>query len=273
MKTIRIYSDESRHKNERFMLLGGIWIEEENVVTLENGIRELRKKNGHANSSGGSTDFLGEFKWTKVSDKYLPVYKELADFFFEWIDKDVIRFCAMLVDTQDPNIIAQSNIKNEGYFKLLYQLYFQNSKIPAVYKIFPDRITNPSIRNVNFEVLDKCLETGFQKKFTPLMNPSDHPGIRGFINNITPVDSKYTQAIQLVDVIIGALGYLQNGLFKKEDAKKAKVELMKYIFEKIALSGAIQVTGKTYYVAKSTKFNIWLFKPRSNSGGAQKKPS
>lgn len=97
----------------------------------------------------------------------------------------------------------------------------------------------------------------------PLLNPGEHAGIHGFINNITPTDSKQSQYIQLIDVIMGALGYLQNGLFRKEGAKKAKVELMKYIFEKITLSGAIKVSGKSYYVAKSTKFNIWLFRPRN----------
>lgn len=271
MKTIRIYSDESRHRNERFLLLGALWIEEENIAIVEGGIRELRKKHGYKNNTNQHIDFLGEFKWTKVSDKYLPVYKELTDLFFEWIDKDIIRSCTMLVDTQDPNIIAQSNIKKEGYFKLLYQLYLHNSKIPAIYKIFPDKITNSTQHNVSFKTLHKCLEVGFNNKFAPLMNPGDHLNIRGFVNNITPVDSKNTQPIQVIDVIMGALGYLQNGLFRKEDAKKSKVELMKYIFEKITLSGVIQVTGKTYYLAKSTKFNIWLFRARSN-GGQQKKP-
>ncbi|MBI5230109.1 MAG: DUF3800 domain-containing protein [Candidatus Magasanikbacteria bacterium] len=263
MKTIRIYSDESRHKNERFLLLGGIWVEEENMPVIENSIKALRNKYGYINTKGEHIDFLGEFKWTKVSYKYLAVYKELADLFFEWIDKDIIRSCVMLVDTQNPLVVSQSNIKKEGYFKLLYQLYFHNSRIPATYKIFPDRITNPTQHNVNFETLDKCLEVAFQKKFTPLLNPSEHPGLRGFINNVTPVDSKKSSCIQLIDVIMGALGYLQNGLFRKEDAKKAKVELMKYIFEKITLSGAIKVSGKSYYVAKSTKFNIWLFRPNN----------
>ncbi|MBI1974875.1 MAG: DUF3800 domain-containing protein, partial [Parcubacteria group bacterium] len=246
MKTIRIYSDESRHKNERFLLLGGIWVEEENVQTVENGIRELRKKHGYINSAGKHIDFLGELKWTKVSDKYLTVYKELADLFFDWTGKDIVRSCTMLVDTQDPIVVAYSNIKKEGYFKLLYQLYYHNSHIPAIYKIFPDRITNPTQQRVNFKTLTRCLYMEFQKKFTPLLNTADHPGIRGFVNNITPIDSKTSPFIQLIDVVIGALGYLQNGLFRKKGAKKAKVELMKYIFEKITLSGAIKISGKTY---------------------------
>ncbi len=263
MKTIRIYSDESRHKNERFLLLGGLWVEEENIPMVENGIKDLRKKHGYINSQGRHIDFLGEFKWTKVSDKYIAVYKELVDLFFEWINKDTFRFCTMLIDTKNPIVTEYSNIKKEGYFKFLYQLYFQNSRIPAVYKIFPDRITNPTQHNVDIETLDKCLDAAFFKKFIPLINPGEKPGWKGFVNNITPVDSKRNQCIQLIDVIIGAIGYLQNGLYKKPDAKKAKVELMKYIFEKITLYGAMKVIGKNYYIVKSTKFNVWIFRPRN----------
>ena len=224
MKTIRIYSDESRHKNERFLLLGGIWVEEENVQTVEDGIRALRKKHGYTNSAGKHIDFLGEFKWTKISNKYLSVYIELADLFFEYISKDTFRSCTMLVDTQDPTVVAYSNIKKEGYFKLLYMLYFHNSHIPATYKIFPDRITNPTQQKVNFETLDKALEATFQKKFAPLMNPGDYPGVRGFVSNITPTDSKFSPFIQLMDVIMGGIGYYQNGFLKKNVPRKRRLK-------------------------------------------------
>lgn len=263
MKTIRIYSDESRHKNERFLLLGGLWVEEENLPVIENGINALRKKYGYVNSKGKHIDFLGEFKWTKISTKYLAVYKEMVDLFFEWIGKDAIRSCIMLVDTHNPFVVSQSNIKKEGYFKLLYQLYFHNSRIPAIYKIFPDSITNPIQRNVNFKTLDKCLEVGFKKKFADKLNPTDSPGPRGFVNNITPSDSKKCQPIQLIDVIMGAIGYYQNRHFEKPDAKKAKVELMKYVFDKFIYSGAMKFDGKNYMVVRSTKFNIWLFRPNN----------
>ena len=64
---------------------------------------------------------------------------------------------------------------------------------------------------------------------------------------------------------MGAVGFLQNGLFRRPEANKAKVELMKYILDKIMLSGAIQVEGKKYYVARSKKFNIWMFRPNKKS--------
>lgn len=263
MKTIRIFSDESRHKNERFMLLSGIWIEEEKVKNAISEIKALRHKYAHQNSLGENIDFLGEFKWQKISVKYYDIYRELVDILFKWIDDDTVRFCCMIIDTQELNIKQHNNIKTDGYFKLLYQLYYQNSKIPAIYKIYPDSISNPTTR-VNLTKLDNCLDSGFRKKFTPILNPNEIISERGFVNNITPINSKDSEFIQIVDVVMGALGYLQNRLFEKPEAKKSKADLMKYVFEKIALSGAIKMSGKKYFVAKSTKFNIWLFKPKGN---------
>ena len=222
MKTIRIYSDESRQKNERFMLLSGIWIEENNVKLAHAEIKELRSKHGYINSDGNHVDFLGEFKWQKVSEKYYHVYKELVDLFFEWVKKDTIRYCCMLVDTQNPAIRKFRNIDKDGYFKLLYQLYFHNSKVPAIYKIFPDSISNPT-KKVNLPKLNTSLDVSFRKKFLPLLNPADKVGIKGFVNNITPIDSKLSEFIQITDVIMGAIGFLQDGLFRRERVKKAKV--------------------------------------------------
>jgi len=186
-----------------------------------------------------------------------------VNLFFNFIEKDLARFCVMLVDTQNPVVLSYSNIKKEGYFKLLYQLYLHNSKIPAIYKIYPDRITNPTQDKVDFNTLDECLDKAFWKKFTPMLNPSDYPDGKGFVNNITSVNSKKCEFIQLVDVIMGGIGYFQNRHFQNPNAKKAKKRLMKHIVDKMIYSGAIKISGKKYMVARSTKFNIWLFRPNN----------
>lgn len=265
MKIFHIYSDESRHKNERFLLLSGLWIEESQIKDAENDVKALRQRHGFVNSRGQHIDFLGELKWTKVSSKYLHVYRDLVDLMFEWIEKDVVRFNVMLIDTHDPIVVKYGNTGKDGYFKFLYQLYFHNSKIPAIYKIYPDRITNPLQSNVNFNLLQRCLNSAFKKKFKPLLNPADSLENLEFVNNITPLDSKSSQFIQVVDVVMGAIGYLQNELDRRDDARKAKVELMKHVIDKLILSRAIQVSGKKYYVARSTKLNIWLFRPNKNA--------
>jgi len=264
MKTIHIYSDESRHRAERFLFLSGLWIEEKNVALAEQEIKILRHKSGYKNSQGKHIDFLGEFKWTKVSDKYFSVYQQLVDVFFDWIKQDKARFCSMLVDTQNPEVIKHSNIKKEGYFKLLYQLYFHNSKMPAIYKIFPDKITNPKQHKVDFKKLNECLDTSLYNKFKPLLNPQSKVPVSGFMHSITPLDSKKSSFIQIVDVAMGALGYFQNRLFTKPKTKQAKRKLMNYVLNKLILNGAIMFSGKKFMVARSTKFNIWIFKPKNH---------
>ena len=52
MRIFHIYSDESRHKNERFLLLSGLWIEETNIDAAEKTITALREKHGYINSIG-----------------------------------------------------------------------------------------------------------------------------------------------------------------------------------------------------------------------------
>lgn len=263
LKTYYIFSDESRHKVERFLLLAGLWVDVENVDDVEMKVKNLRSKHGYVNQDGEQVPFLGEMKWVKVSNKYLSVYKEFIDIFFEGMLQDDFRFSTILVDTHNPAVRAYSNIKTEGYFKLLYQLYLHNSKLPGQYHIRPDKITNPKQAKIDFNTLRTCLNRELKKKFLPRLNPDQISPDTNFVLSIIPTDSKHSNFIQMVDVIMGALGYLQNGHFKVEGASSAKIELMKYIFEKISLSGAIKIEGQKYFVARSTKFNIWLFRPKT----------
>ena len=55
-----------------------------------------------------------------------------------------------------------------------------------------------------------------------------------------------------------------------DEEQKAKIDLMKYVLNKLILNGAIHFTGKKFIVAKSTKFNIWFFRPKSNKDGWRK---
>jgi hypothetical protein len=265
LKTYHIYSDESRHKTERFLLLAGLWIDADKITAVEEQLRAFRLKYGYTNSEGETVPFQGEMKWVKVSNKHLAIYKEFVDIFFEGIMADSFRFSTILVDTHDPAVRAYSNIKTEGYFKLLYQLYLHNSKQPGIYHIRPDRITNPKQAKVDLNTLHVYLERELKKKFIRLLNPAVFNEETEFVQSIIPTDSRQSNFIQMVDVVMGALGYLQNKHYEAEGASPVKVELMKYVFEKIALSGAIKISGKKYFIARSTKFNIWLFRPKTKT--------
>ncbi len=234
----------------------------QDVAFVENKIRKIRRKHGYKNDSGVWIDFLGEFKWTKVSEKYLSIYKDIVDLFFKLIGEGEIRFCVMLIDTHNPKIQEYDNIKRNGYFKLLYQLYLHNCKVPGIYKIYPDKITNPQ-HKVNLQILRVALDKSLARKFSELLPSENRPKV--YVQNITPVDSKKIQILQIVDVMVGAIGYFQNRHFQQEKAKRAKVELMKYVFDKLIYSGTIKIVGKKFLIARSTRFNIWLFRPKNKN--------
>jgi hypothetical protein len=134
--------------------------------------------------------------------------------------------------------------------------------VPGTYRIYPDRITNPDLK-VNIATMHKCLETELRKKFLPLINPALIPA-DGFVKSIIPIDSKDSECIQIIDVLMGAIGYFQNRHFIKDEASSSKKELMKYVIDKLVYSGTIKIEGKKYLIARSAKFNVWLFRPKSN---------
>lgn len=265
LRTIHIYSDESRHRGERFFLLGGIWVDEKNIDEVQIAIDNLRSRNGFENDAKVHVSFEGEFKWTKVSKRYLPVYKELVDLFFAFNEHDILRFNMMLVNTFDEVIQSHNNLDGEGFYKLYYQLYLHRSLIPAEYRIFPDRIRNKDVRNVNFETVKKTLQHAFENKFIDKIDPAEWNDAR-YVKEIRQVDSKKVDFIQIVDVLIGALGYFQNRYFEKKVASEAKKGLMKYVIDKLVYSGFIKFDGKNYIVTKSKQFNIWVFKAKGIVG-------
>lgn len=261
LEEFNVYSDESRYRCERFLLFGAIWLRRSEVPNFEAKVRTMREEEGYVNDTGQQVPFLGEFKWKKAgSHRYLHVYKKLVDIFFDSLEEDQIRTCIMLVDTSNPTFQSYNNINGDGFYRFLYQLYLHNSKVPGIYSIYPDKITNPT-HHVNLNELRRSLSHALRTKFSPLVNPVHLP--TEFLREIKPIDSKSTDVIQTVDVIMGAIGFYQNRLFEIEGANQAKVELMKYVLDKIIYSGALKFDGKNYLVVKSTRFNIWLFKPRN----------
>lgn len=226
-------------------------------------MNNLREDFGYIDSKGNRVNFMGELKWTKISDKYYKVYEKLVDIFFYCIENDIFRSCVMLVDTHDPIVLSYNNLKKDGYFKFLYQLYYHNSKIPAIYKIYPDHITDAKREKVDLGKLDRCLDAAFFNKFRGMINPGELKPWKGYMNNITSIDSKESDFIQIIDVVMGGIGFFQNRHFKREGAKQAKVKLMKHIFDKLVYSGTMKIEGKKFFIVKSTKFNIWIFKPNN----------
>lgn len=194
-----------------------------------------------------------EFKWGKVSTNFLPIYQDLLDVFFDGLKNNKLRYVCLVLDTRNKEVVKHKNYRKEGYFKLYYQLFLHKSKKAGIYRIRPDNIstTNPAL---DFEELRRCLDGGLKKKIEG----------RVVVMKITPIDSKTSNMIQLVDVVTGLLACALNDHYKKKDASKAKTALMRYFLARAERDGYItMVDDDTIAPKRSDIFDLWLFRPKS----------
>lgn len=209
--TIHIFADESRHVNDRFMVLGGISCNLMTISLITKKVQDLRDK----------YNFFSEFKWTNISDKYLNLYKELLLIFFN--DSNVI-FKALIIDRQKLNHKQfNQNNKEVGFYKFYYQLILNmfvkdNLESNTKYIIHLDkRKTSYKLEDLKF-----YLNMGFSSKFKT--NIIEYP-----FRSVEVLDSKKSEILQINDLLIGAIGYYKNEYHLKKSYKISKYSLIKFI--------------------------------------------
>ena len=82
--------DESS-TNRRYLIIGGLIIPRKNHPILVKEMNEWKRSKGF--------NQMGEFKWNKVSKKYLPHYKDLVIWFFKHLWSNHYFFRVHIVDT------------------------------------------------------------------------------------------------------------------------------------------------------------------------------
>ena len=137
-----------------------------------------------------------ELKWTKISPAKTEVYKDLIDYFF---DDDALHFRAIIVpDKSRLNHGAFHKTHDDWYYKM----YFDMLKV----------ILSPEDR---YEIYIDIKDTHSYQKSQKLREQ--------------PVRSNEIQIMQMVDILIGAVGY-QNRIFDKDFRKsQAKLDLIELI--------------------------------------------
>lgn len=230
-----IYCDESRQTQDRYMVFGGIITTAKNVELFDKAMQLYRE----------GQNMMAEIKWGKVSDKKLNEYKALIDLFFSL--NDALHFKSIVFDTYLIDYKTYSSGDKElGFYKFWYQFLLHSfgpyAKKEDRYLIFMDW------RHSSYRLSDlkEVLNNGMRKKY----------GIREDIfRNIQPLDSKKSNMIQLVDVLMGAIGYQWNGCHTRTGARKAKILLSEYIAQK---AGLISLAQQTPFSKRN--FSIWHFR-------------
>ncbi|HEU4556081.1 MAG TPA: DUF3800 domain-containing protein [Chitinophaga sp.] len=241
-KLYHIYCDESRQSKDRFMIIGGIIIPAESVQNFEATMQQYRaEQNMHA-----------ELKWSKVTNQKYKEYQRFIDYFFALNNTDKLHFKAIVIDNHQVNHHKYNNGNKElGFYKFYYQLLLHCFGLPCYKRDEQTRfIIHPDHRHSSYSLgeLKVILNRGLSKKLGIQTN--------AFVA-IEPKDSRQSEIVQIVDIILGAIGFQKNGYQLLADSRKAKIDLVNYIARSAGLPGLTENTSRL-----TERFTIWNFKLR-----------
>lgn len=222
-----IYCDESclealNKKDEHFYMgIGGIWMPSEMRDKFKADIQAIKLKyNVH-----------GELKWNKVSPKFLPLYKEIIDYFFE---AEYLRFRVILVESDKVDLIQFHNSDAElSFYKFYYQMIKTWIYDFNLYDVFVD--------------LKKNRDKGRLKELEKFL---DKANFFSDVRMVQGLPSNQSLGIQLADVLTG----LVTAKFNNKTTSEAKLQLMQYVESHIG--NTIQATPKTEEKLNIFKINL-----------------
>jgi hypothetical protein len=229
---INIYCDESCHlenDNYKVMVLGAVWLPEEKKEEIFNRIKEIKLKNGFSASF--------EIKWNKVSKQKADFYLDLINYFF---DDDDFHFRTLVVP--DKSILNHSEF-NQTHDDFYYKMYFDLLKI----------ILSPDYAfNIYLDIKDTRSQIKIDKLHDVLCN-NHYDFEKKILRKIQQVRSHEVSALQICDLLTGAISYLHRGL----DSSKTKLKLINRIKER---SGYTLLNNT---LPKEDKMNVFVWKGKN----------
>lgn len=187
-----VYCDESCHlanDGQKAMVLGAVWCPLDKTREIAVRLREIKQKHGV------SPQF--EVKWTKVSPAKVDLYLDLVDYFF---DDDDLHFRALIVP--DKSLLRHGAFPGQDHDTWYYKMYFDMLKV----------IFSPTARyRVYLDIKDTC---GAQKaaRLHEVLCNNLYDFSREVIERLQLVHSHEIEQLQLADLLIGAVSYVNRDL-------------------------------------------------------------
>lgn len=229
MKEYCIYCDESSINNDNndFMIVGAVFVDKRIKNQVKNKINGIKKRHGH----------YKELKWSRITKRYLPVYKEIVDYFYS-IDSEDLRFCCIEVDKRKIKYNDYHNGDKElAFYKFYYELLKNKFESNTFYNIFLDFKPNKNKYRIKF------LNSYWKKRISYYKNSA--------IKNVSSLESSKNSIMQVTDLFTGAVGHAIN-FQGKETGNLAKKELIEYIAQKNEKADLLYKSPLS-----ETKFNIF----------------
>lgn len=205
-KVINVYCDESCHlENDHIpvMVLGAVWCPADKTLGISDSLRSIKIRHGL------KPEF--ETKWTKVSPSKIDFYLEIVNFFFDNVD---LHFRALIVPDKSKLVHEAFQQTHDVWY---YKMYFDMLKV----------ILEPEVcYRIYLDIKDTQGGAKVAKLREVLCN-NIYDFSREIIERIQLVQSREVEILQLADLLIGAVGYVNRGL-EGSPAKIELIELMKH---------------------------------------------
>lgn len=233
MNDYNIYCDESCHlekDHQKVMVLGAIWCPALKTKEISGELRSIKTKQGLSNNF--------ELKWTKISPAKVDYYLEVVNYFFR--ERDLYFRSLVIPDKTKLRHEDFMQDHNTWYYKMFFHLL--------------DVIFEPrgSSYRVYLDVKDTCSGRKIEKLHQVLCN-KNYDFSRDIIKRVQAVRSDEIEILQVVDLFIGALAYINRDLSSSEAKRR--------IIEKIKELSGYSLRAST--LLKENKFNIFFWSPKT----------
>jgi len=228
-----ISCDESGIDGQRYYGFGTLWMNWQRRGEFAAVINELRRIHRCAN----------ELKWSKVSSRFLELYRDLVEEFFAtpWLS-----FHCLVVE----KAIVNRDL-HQGDMDLARRKHFTEllvNKIRRRLKMAPDR-------EQTFRVWVDPIASRYAKADEAVEIISNNVLAKVFgkirpVDKVITKDSRETASIQLCDLLLGAV----LAAWQQKATSAAKLEVARWIAEHVAWPDLRSDTGPG-----ERKFNIWYF--------------
>lgn len=241
-----LFCDEAGKETDRFLAVGGL------VISADHAPEVRQEANRHLRRLAINS----EMKWNKVKRGNVAKYQEMAHYFFQLVEDDILRFHCLLVDFQRfDHGLRDGGSPKESLKRMYYQLMLhrlcKKHGAECILYAFPDRARELK----GLEGLKSALNIDSRARFG-----YRHDCLRA----IEFRDSKAEILLQMNDLILGAVCYQKNRRFDDEEAGHAKANLAGYILGKMGLPHYDHDTPRA-----QEKLSIWNLRSQYLRGGPQ----
>jgi len=186
-----IYCDESchlEHDHQKVMVLGAVWCPLDKVGEIKVRLREIKAKHGMKPGF--------EIKWTKVSPAKQDMYLELVDYFF---DDDDLHLRVLVVPDKTK---LRHELFQQDHDTWYYKMYFDLLKV----------LFDPKSRyRIYLDIKDTRSAAKVASLHDVLCN-NLYDFEREIIERVQNVHSHEIELLQLADLLIGAISYVNRDL-------------------------------------------------------------